>query len=364
MEILNIFYNDILKEAMDGKVDCYFTFNIRFFNNLEPHNNDDMVPILNITNKELFNKLLIEYVNKARTYYDLTKYINGIEENQDYYLNKLIMTVLWSNATYEDFNDPISFLKNQIEFLDNETLNEFNERKTVGYSEILDGEVEIENIKESILNETPNSIQISISNNNERYYFPRIRYGISGNKCYIYAVQSELESDENIKKKINRKLFKVGENFNSELDNETIYGIGNLKDVTSSFVVAVNMFLGLLSSKGITEIEAPSILLERWIAKEKYIIEKGNSLEKRGIDKEGFVNSESEKHLSIQSNLTEKFIRTFLRVIYHHKDFNIESYPFDIDSSLHFNICENSECNNSLLDETFLITSRYKSKKL
>ena len=34
------------------------------------------------------------------------------------------MTVLWSNATYEDFNDPISFLKNQIEFLDNETLKE------------------------------------------------------------------------------------------------------------------------------------------------------------------------------------------------------------------------------------------------
>ena len=67
MEILNIFYNDILKEAMDGKVDCYFTFNIRFFNNLEPHNNDDMVPILNITNKELFNKLLIEYVNKRLT---------------------------------------------------------------------------------------------------------------------------------------------------------------------------------------------------------------------------------------------------------------------------------------------------------
>lgn len=28
MEIIDIFYNDILKEAMDGKVDCYFSFSI------------------------------------------------------------------------------------------------------------------------------------------------------------------------------------------------------------------------------------------------------------------------------------------------------------------------------------------------
>ena len=34
MEIIDIFYNDILKEAMDGKVDCYFSFNIHFYNNL------------------------------------------------------------------------------------------------------------------------------------------------------------------------------------------------------------------------------------------------------------------------------------------------------------------------------------------
>lgn len=364
MEILNIFYNDILKEAQNGKIDCYFTFNIRFFNNLEPHVNDDMVPILNIKNQEIFNNLLIEYVYKARSFYDLTMYTNEIENNKEYYLNKLIMTVLWSNATYEDFNDPITFLRKQISFIDKNIFEEFDERKTIGHSEILDGEVEIETVKENILNETPNSMQISITNNNERYYFPRIRYGIFDDTCYIYAVQSENESDENIKKKINRKLFKVNENFDISSDNENIYGIGNLKDVTSSFVVATNMFLGLLISKGITKIEVPSILLERWIAKERYIIEKGNYLERKGENKEEFINSERENHLNIQSNLTEKLIRTFLRVIYHQKGFSIECYPFDIDSSLHFNISESSECNNSLLDETFLITSGYKSKKL
>ena len=328
MEIIDIFYNDILKEAMDGKVDCYFSFNIHFYNNLMNYNDDGIVPVLNITNRELFNSLLILYVNKARNYYDLSKYEKSIDEDKEYNINKMIMTLLWSNATYEDFNDPISFLRKQIAFLDNDLFSEFVNGETIGYSEILGGEIKVQNIKESIMNETPNSIQIIFTDGNENYYFPRIRYGIDGEVCYIYALQNEVESDENIKKKTNRKLFKVNENFDSSKDNEEIYGVGNLKDVTSSFVVASNFFLGLF------------------------------------LEKEEYVNNEQEKHILIQSNLTEKFIRTFLRIISHHRGFNISSYPFDVDSSLHFDICENNECDNTLLNETFLIASGYKNKKL
>lgn len=364
MEIIDIFYNDILKEAMNGKVDCYFSFNIHFYNNLMSYDDDSVVPVLNITNREIFNSLLITYVNKARNYYDLSKYEKSINEDREYNINKMIMTLLWSNATYEDFNDPISFLRKQISFLDNDLFNEFDNGEVIGYSEILGGEIEVQNIRESIMNETPNSIQIALKNSGESYYFPRIRYGIYGDTCYIYALQNELESDENIKKKVNRKLFKVGENFDSNKDNDSIYGIGNLKDVTSSFVVASNIFLGLLLEKGITKVEVPSILIERWNGKERLIDDKGNSLERRGIDKENYVNNEQEKHTLIQSNLTEKFIRTFLRIIYHHKGFNVESYPFDVDSNLHFNICEVSECDNTLLNETFLLASRYKNKNL
>ena len=307
MEIIDIFYNDILKEAMDGKVDCYFSFNIHFYNNLMNYNDDGIVPVLNITNRELFNSLLILYVNKARNYYDLSKYEKSIDEDKEYNINKMIMTLLWSNATYEDFNDPISFLRKQIAFLDNDLFSEFVNGETIGYSEILGGEIKVQNIKESIMNETPNSIQIIFTDGNENYYFPRIRYGIDGEVCYIYALQNEVESDENIKKKTNRKLFKVNENFDSSKDS---------------------------------------------------------SFERRGLDKEEYVNNEQEKHILIQSNLTEKFIRTFLRIISHHRGFNISSYPFDVDSSLHFDICENNECDNTLLNETFLIASGYKNKKL
>lgn len=132
------------------------------------------------------------------------------------------------------------------------------------------------------MNETPNSIQIILTDGNENYYFPRIRYGINGDVCYIYALQNEIESDENIKKKTNRRLFKTNENFDSSKDNEEIYGVGNLKDVTSSFVVASNIFLGLLLEKGITKVEVPSILVEGWIGKERLIDDKGNSFEEEG----------------------------------------------------------------------------------
>ena len=128
MNIIDIFYNDILKEARNGKVDCYFIFNIHFYNNLDNDYTDPMVPILNLDSKEKFNELLMIYVNKAKSHYDFTKYINAFEDNKEYYLNKLIMTLLWSNATYEDFNNPINFLMKQIDFLDNDIFNNFNDK--------------------------------------------------------------------------------------------------------------------------------------------------------------------------------------------------------------------------------------------
>ena len=103
------------------------------------YNDDGIVPVINITNRELFNSLLISYVNKARNYYDLSKYEKSIDEDKEYNINKMIMTLLWSNATYEDFNDPISFLRKQIDFLDNDLFSEFVNGETIGYSEILGG---------------------------------------------------------------------------------------------------------------------------------------------------------------------------------------------------------------------------------
>lgn len=378
MNDIRVFYDEIINEASTGRVDCFFMMNLLFSTYLKEENktieakkDDDgryLIPTLVIKNKESFNKLLTEYLTLARTKYDLTKYYEALEfsdiKNHEQVINKLILTILWANATYDDFSDSEEFLRKQISFLKDNTFSEYNEPTIIGYSEMLGGYVEIENISEPILNETPNSLKISLvePETNEKYTFPLVRYGIKDGKCYIYAVQKnkKFDIDNNFKKKVNRKLFKIGENFDTKNDTYENYKEGNLKDVSASFVVASNIALGLLSSKGINDIVVPSILIERWNAKEKNIIVRSG----REENKEEYIETNKDEHNEIQRNLTEKLLRTFLRIISHNNTFEVMSYPFDIDSSLHIRTSPELDCNNSLLNETFLIGEKVNSKKI
>ena len=378
MNDIRVFYDEIINEASTGRVDCFFMMNLLFSTYLKEENktieakkDDDgryLIPTLVIKNKESFNKLLTEYLTLARTKYDLTKYYEALEfsdiKNHEQVINKLILTTLWANATYDDFSDSEEFLRKQISFLKDNTFSEYNEPTIIVYSEMLGGYVEIENISEPILNETPNSLKISLvePETNEKYTFPLVRYGIKDGKCYIYAVQKnkKFDIDNNFKKKVNRKLFKIGENFDTKNDTYENYKEGNLKDVSASFVVASNIALGLLSSKGINDIVVPSILIERWNAKEKNIIVRSG----REENKEEYIETNKDEHNEIQRNLTEKLLRTFLRIISHNNTFEVMSYPFDIDSSLHIRTSPELDCNNSLLNETFLIGEKANSKKI
>lgn len=378
MNDIRVFYDEIINEASTGRVDCFFMMNLLFSTYLKEENktieakkDDDgryLIPTLVIKNKESFNKLLTEYLTLARTKYDLTKYYEALEfsdiKNHEQVINKLILTTLWANATYDDFSDSEEFLRKQISFLKDNTFSEYNEPTIIGYSEMLGGYVEIENISEPILNETPNSLKISLvePETNEKYTFPLVRYGIKDGKCYIYAVQKnkKFDIDNSFKKKVNRRLFKIGENFDTKNDTYENYKEGNLKDVSASFVVASNIALGLLSSKGINDIVVPSILIERWNAKEKNIIVRSG----REENKEEYIETNKDEHNEIQRNLTEKLLRTFLRIISHNNTFEVMSYPFDIDSSLHIRTSPELDCNNSLLNETFLIGEKVNSKKI
>lgn len=378
MNDINVFYDEIINEASTGRVDCFFMMNLLFSTYIREENktieakkNDDgryLIPRLVIKNKESFNKLLTDYLSLARKKYDLSIYQDELTfadvENYEQVINKIILTTLWANATYDDFSESEEFLRKQIAFLKDETFSEYEEPTIIGYSETLGGYVEVENIQETILNETPNSLKISViePETNERYTFPLVRYGIEDNKCYIYAVQKNKRYDEEnkFKKKVNRRLFQIGENFDTKNDTYENYGEGNLKDVSASFVVASNIALGLLASKGITDVVVPSILIERWNAKETGIIVKS----KREENSQEYIDSNKEEHNKIQNNLTEKLLRTFLRIVSHNKTFNVTAYPFDIDSSLHIKTSEELDCNNTLLNETFLIGEKVNSKKI
>ncbi len=356
MDIVKMFYECIVPEAMMGRINVYNFYNIAFSTNIyednkyfncKVNNSDMFIPTLIIKNKEKFNSLLTEYVNLAMEYYDDDNFNDSIIDYKAYddkYMickEKAIITFLFANATSEDFNDPITFLKKRIDFINNHVDKHIN----LGHSDILGCNLEINILKDIINNEGVSQFVITASDNGEEYVFPKVKFGISDDTVYIYAIQKRKRNiDNGISKKINRKLYKVGEGFVNQNVEE------NPKDVTASFLVVLNMAVNYFNSIGYNKIEVPSILIERWNEKEfssnlRHAYGGLNDEEKKELDIE---------HEYIQNNLTNKLIRTFLRLACHYNNLEVVSFPYEVDSSLHVNIHNDIKitCNNSLLFET------------
>lgn len=187
MNILELFYKEIINEAATGRINCSdFPYNILFNTDIPElgikiskttSNNNLLVPTLKINDVNKFNLLLLDYVENRCN-------LSSIEE-------KDALALLWSNATIEDFNDPVSFLQRQIDFLKDEKLLSCNGISSE--SEILKSKIDIKVSKSSPNNETPYRMEISLidPNSEEKYYLPDVYLGISNNKAYIYAMQKD-----------------------------------------------------------------------------------------------------------------------------------------------------------------------------
>lgn len=363
MDFTKIFYEEIVPEAAIGKVNAFFfslseAFNTNFIEeskiiHCKINAPGVMIPTLVIKNKGLFDSLLNEYVSKAMNFYanDMiyTEVVNYKNKNKEIVDKpKLIMAQLFANATSEDFNDPISFLRKRIAFIDNHVDNNIK----LGYSDILGANLELITMRDTLNNEASSELAIRATNGNDKWISPRVKYGISGDTVYIYAIQNEDINDNILSKKINRKLYKVGEGYSGGGEEE------NLKDVTASFLVTLNMAISYFKSIGYTKFEIPSILIVRWNAK-KIIID--NKHQKKKIDsfEKDALNSDLD---IIQSNLTNKLIRTFLRLACHYNNIDVTAFPYELDSSLHMEINNDIElkCNNKLLFETGEMVYNYK----
>lgn len=168
--ILDIFYNNIIREATTGKVDCYLKYNLIFNTEIEgiklkdkisSSNDNLLIPTLFIRNKEEFDSLLLEYVDKALKFYNDSNFeeevLTGEVENKEIGISKekVIMSLLWSNATIEDFNDPCTYLRKRIGFFALGELEKYKDSQIVGYSEILDTDIECLIEKNRLTDETP-----------------------------------------------------------------------------------------------------------------------------------------------------------------------------------------------------------------
>jgi hypothetical protein len=349
MSIEDLFKN-IICEAQNGNVDCYLSVFMLFETLLDgkyykanPKYSNYQVPVLNIESSSMFYKYLNIYLDLAMQFYEDDKVILDLPSND--LKKKFLLTTLWSNATSYDFANPINYLEKRISFFKMPYPNYHD----LGYSSILNSRIILEIKKEKTKNETPYGFETKLVDEatSEFYYLPTIRVGIHNGEAYIYSIQNTLENENNkYTKDIKRKLYKVNEGFNEQ--NE-------LKDITPSFLLSLNILLSFLNSQNITKIHIPSLLLTRYNAhllnyqvKANYLLQKGASKE----EVQNYLKENYAKNDAIAKNISEKFIYTFIRLAHHHSGINVDNDTLSDDFII--SITSPDYCNNPLLEETFI----------
>ena len=368
-----------------------------FFNQVLPNlkNGSIEIPIYNTnSNGDVFTfNVLVDAYDETSPYYlciqDKEKLVNSLHEymkimhSNDSSINKqniydkikYYLTLVWVNATYEDLRNPVRFIQKYIDFNNNSLFeDEFTYASNI--ESLNDADIDVIIKREPANMETPYSFnaQINLFDNGKEnsYYLPSICYGISGDICYIYSIQNSgmFASNPEFEKKIKRLLYKMNENVSSHESEdfkeykrlekqgnnmEDEFYPENISDVSVSAILALTVFMDSLNDMGIKNIKVVPFLPIRYKNKEDAYEKKYQlKLKQLKVDeiKELKQNLE-EKRLLIQSNLTNKFIRDFMRLKHHFNGIDILSYPMEVDEYLSINI-NNMECHNNKLIENIL----------
>ena len=368
-----------------------------FFNQVLPNlkNGSIEIPIYNTnSNGDVFTfNVLVDAYDETSPYYlciqDKEKLVNSLDEymkimhSNDSSINKqniydkikYYLTLLWVNATYEDLRNPVRFIQKYIDFNNNPLFeDEFTYASNIEF--LNDADIDVIIKREPANMETPYSFnaQINLFDNGKEnnYYLPSICYGISGDICYIYSIQNSgmFASNPEFEKKIKRLLYKMNENVSSHESEdfkeykrlekqgnnmEDEFYPENISDVSVSAILALTVFMDSLNDMGIKNIKVVPFLPIRYKnRKSEYEKKYQLKLKQLKVDeiKELKQNLE-EKRLLIQSNLTNKFIRDFMRLKHHFNGIDILSYPMEVDEYLSINI-NNMECHNNKLIENIL----------
>lgn len=399
--IEHIFFDGIIPEANGSEVsilesDGYeHIYNIGFNACVEGKLNsgsfDDPKPILMINNKKQLLNMLEKYiteVDKTKNYFSDCEYKEKI---------KAYMSFVWNNAIYEDFANPCNYLKKQINFLQDSTLElgDYLYASNIDFSsvinsknktavEMLNGSDIVISVKrQDIKNETPFVFEVRIKKEIDgkeySYQLPNISYGISNNECFIYAVQdlNSLEEKESVMSKTVDKVFhSLNEgikNFETDEYNEYdakkephVYYLNEDNDllcedvpeyisrVSPMAIVALTIFLDILLKHKIDKVKVVSCLPVRYYGKELFYLKKHTyKVEKDKLSKEEadkLLLEYKKEHLRIQKNLSEKLIRNFRRIEHHYVDSLILREPLEFDEYLHFRFGEFINANNLLLN--------------
>lgn len=155
-----------------------------------------------------------------------------------------LLTRIWLRMDDNDFNDVISFLRKELDFYKDRTLDKYRTETYISSYEGIDSYAEC-NINES-WDETTRSMNFRLENRGESHTISRVLYDIRSENgikvCYIYGVQNNLFNITN--KRIERKLYKL----NKGIDNPKVH---------PNQLYSLILFLEILKKEGITTIKVP-----------------------------------------------------------------------------------------------------------
>ena len=289
------------------------------------------LPTLRVDDKEQFFDHLSDVISEYIEFNNLSKLFERFGEEN--IIKNIILTIL-CNARYQDYENPVQYLKRYLDFFKDETLIKYN-NTIIGkqINSLENGCIVANNEKDVYGYETPYAFHITIKNDDTEYNLPIINYGISGDTCYIYSIQNKKKNSENsFNKKIKRNLNRVnaGVENNTDYDrSETILG------TTPSFIVATAIFLQILKQNNIDKVRVITFLPDRY------------------FEKLGTSEYDADE---IQKNLTEKMVLLFYRLKHHIPQIDID-FPAlegimednDIGEDLVVKLPETIECDNDAL---------------
>ncbi len=358
-QILDIFYNKIVLEAQKGIIDCYLAVNMPF--NLVVHNQEIskceelpyeglLIPTLKITNKQLFDDLLVEYVNKARYFYsdEDFSFLNDLEaspfENIDIlkeeYITKYIIGNLFANATFSDFDNPTAFLQSRISMFDNKILKE-EEELCLGHLDSIGAKMYVMEEKSSIWNETPYRLKSYLEfDDGHILSMPQVYVGKGKDKYYLYAIQ--------------------GTDQNNELDEKPYLRqirqglIAKLKGAPENYFLAFMLTLSLCSDE---EIEMVPFCVERWNAK------KIANYNRAKVNPNLILLDLDNEQDRIQNNITDIFIRYFTKIEDISDGIDLSVIPFESNSNLGVKINSDFKSRCTVFNELFNLVNEYKDQK-
>ena len=206
----------------------------REVNNMNPNSNtiiiDDGVAFF-----ELLTSIVNEHLRLFREYeYTLMTRSTAMS----------LLTRIWLRMDDNDFNDVISFLRKELDFYKDRTLDKYKKETYITTFEGIKSYAET-SVNES-WDETTRSMNFRLEENDTTHTISRILYDIKEENnekiCYIYGVQNNLFNITN--KKIERKLYKL----NKGIENPTVH---------PNQLYSLILFLEILKKEGITYIKVP-----------------------------------------------------------------------------------------------------------